>query len=421
VFDISIRSEEHCFNANGIAVKNCDELSWFPYKIISNTEGSDLDDGDEEDERERANADEVHQALEASLTTIRTEVLSLYKKGINVIPTGINLNISSPQSEMDKLSRIYRETVDDPRGSLTLALRLPTWETSPIYTRDHPIIAAQYRKNAQKAERDFGANPPKLSASVLKIDKVLPLFNPARPNCHRILYDSTRPEHTLGKIVSVLPKAVWNAQILALDAGLKDNSFALCLGERIESRIKVNSVLELIPRKGTEIHFPSMMKDIVMPLIEECNVAIVAADRWNSINFLQQINDDTKGKTIAFQKTLTKKNLQHFIATMENGNIEFPAVELNLDFIQTVRNYKVELLNSPVSHLLLQSITVREYQGTITKGEGFTDDIFRTVALLHALAFNPSVAKKVAERQPKESISAPTRSGVFTFGRSRLC
>jgi hypothetical protein len=415
VYDITIDSEEHAFNANGIVVKNCDELSWFPYKIVS----TDSEEGeDEEDERERANADEVHQALEASLMTVRTEVLSLYKRGIDVIPTGINLNISSPQSELDKLSRIYRECKDSPKETLTLALRLPTWELSPIYTRDHPIIVSAYAKNPRKAERDMGANPPKLSASIFKPELLLPLFNQARPNTHRILYDNTDPEKTKAKVISVLPRSSWKPQILTIDAGLSDNSFAVALGERLETNLVVNAIMEVIPAKGTKIHFPSMLTQVILPMIKECNVVVVASDRWNSIDLLQQIEDQTSARV--FQKTLTRKNINAVVASIESSCISFPSTELSVDFIQTVRNYKVELLNNPVSHLFLQMLTVRDYQGMIVKGEGFTDDMFRCVALLHAMTFNKQSMKIVDERPATALNNSEGRARVMVSGRSAM-
>ena len=391
-----------------------DELSWFPYKVIVN----DDTEVEEEDERERANADEVHQALENSLTTVRSEVLSLYKKGIHNIPTGMNLNISSPQSEMDKMARLYKECEADGH-SLSLGVRLPTWDISPLYSRDHPIIMDAYRKNAQRAERDFGANPPKLSSSVLTLETCLPAFRPLVPNTHRLNYDLTNPNHTSGSIVEVMPRSVWNAQVLALDAGLSNNSFSIILGEKVDTRLLVNAVLEIIPAKGTQIHFTTVYRNVILPLIKNCNVAVVGADRWNSINLLQQITEDTSGLTMVVQKTLNRKNLDAFLAMVNSQTIDLPAIEKPIEYIQSVRNYKIELIHCPVSHLLLQMITVREQQGTYGKGEGYTDDTFRALAMLHALCFHPRVAKKVEERKPKEValVTGVTRSAVFSASR----
>lgn len=398
-----------------------DELAWFPYKVIHTNSAGEEDDEieQEEDERERANADEVHQALENSLATLRTEVLALYAKGISNVPTGLNLNISSPQSEMDKMSRMLKESQNSAE-TLSLGLRLPTWELSPLYSRDHPIIRDAYRKNAQRAERDYGANPPKLSSSVLQLDIVLPAFLPHVPNTHRLLYDNNTPGRTTASLVSVLPKSVWRAQAMALDAGLVNNSFAITLGEKVGSRMLVNTVLELIPAKGTTLHFPTIYRNIILPLILNCNVAVVGADRWNSVDILQSIDEDTKGATLVVQRTLQKKHLDAFLASLTSQAVDLPALELPIDFIQSVRSYKVELINNPVSHLLLQMITVREYQGALTKGEGYTDDIFRTLALMHSLIFHPKIAKVIEERQPKSlnTYAGGNRSVVLSLGRS---
>lgn len=412
-YDITVDSEEHAFNANGIVVKNCtDELDWFPYKIVSTasaeSEAEGLAAADEEDERERANGDEVHQALEASLLTVRSEILSLYKKGVSNIPTGLNINISSPQSELAKLSRIYRECKDDPKGTMTLALRLPTWEISPLYSRDHPIIESSYRKNPQRAERDFGANPPKLSSSIFKIDQITPLFSKVNPNTHRLIPDYTDGRAT-AKLQEVLQRTKWNPQILAMDAGLVNNSFSVIIGERISSnKIQVNTVLELMPRAGTKIHFPSVYRDILLPLIKTCNVVAVGADHWNSVQILQLIDEDTDGDTIAMQFSTQQKHLRMLQEAIESVLFDLPALEQTPEFIQSVRNYRKDLNGLPMSHLFLQLLTVREVGGSFEKGEGFTDDTFRALAVLHRMSYDPRVKKHLSMKTSVSSTPGGT-------------
>ena len=73
-----------------------DELGWFPVGV---TEG-------ENEGRERADADEVHHALDRSLLTVRTEIAKLVKKGYNNFINALAFNISSPSDENDKISRL---------------------------------------------------------------------------------------------------------------------------------------------------------------------------------------------------------------------------------------------------------------------------------------------------------------------------
>jgi hypothetical protein len=70
-----------------------DELGWFPVGV----ENKDL---------ERADADQVHKALDRSLLTVRQEVRTLYAKGFNSFIPGIAINISSPSDETDKICRL---------------------------------------------------------------------------------------------------------------------------------------------------------------------------------------------------------------------------------------------------------------------------------------------------------------------------
>ena len=141
-----------------------DELGWFPINKKASVDDTPSDSGD----RERADAEEVHIAIDRSLLTVRTEVGELIeKKGYNTIPTGLQICVSSPTSRMDKIWRLSQAA----KSSKTkLGVNLPTWEMSPRYTRQNKIIAEAYRTNPVIAERDYGANPP-MAASPFIEDK----------------------------------------------------------------------------------------------------------------------------------------------------------------------------------------------------------------------------------------------------------
>lgn len=392
-----------------------DELGWFPYNIVS----SDNPEDDEEDEREHANGDEVYEALDKSLLTVRTEVLNLYKKNISTIPTGLGLYISSPKSERDKISRLLKESQDP--AAMALGLRLPTWEVNPLYTRDHPIIVSAYAKNAAKAERDYGANPPKLDEGIFKKEQILPLFRTDIINSHRIVYDFSRPDRTLGKIIeAVMATSTWEPRILTLDAGLTNNAFAMAAGHREGSRLRVDTLIEVVPAKGTKIDFPGTYREIILPLVKSTNIGLVGADRWNSINLMQQLEDDTDGKVQGKQFTLNGNHLNKVVTGIATHDILLPGLELPPDQILGVRDFKRELRDFPASHLFLQLCTIREQRGTLTKGEGFTDDLFRALALLYTLTFSPKIKEHMDKMKPLGSTKTEgvTRSAVFVAGRS---
>jgi len=412
VFDITVSSKEHAFSANGILAANCtDELGLFPFKAMDT---KDEDGLEEEDERERANGDEVHQSLDNSLATIRVELQSLYKKGINTIPTGLNVNISSPFSWKDKIMRLLGES-ENPEA-LSLGVRLPTWDVNPLFQRDHPIIRAAYAKNARRAERDYGANPPQMTSSIFQKEKILSMFSGKQH--HTIAYDHSNPARTAGKIVTLIQRKRWKPTILAIDAGLSNNSFALVLGAASGTNVEVYSVMELIPQPGTQIDYRSTYDDIILPVIKACNVVTFGYDRFNSVNLSQQVVDDTKGKCLAMQVSLNSKQCQSFISMVGTESISLPELELPPERIEVVRNYKTELLGKPVDHLFLQFLTVRELQGVLVKGDGYTDDVFRALVLLATIAFMDKFKKHSEKYSVQEREGVSERSTVLIGGRT---
>ena len=398
-----------------------DELGWFPYKIVV----SDNPEEEEEDEREHANGDEVYEALDKSLLTVRSEVLNLYKRDISTVPTGIGLYISSPKSDRDKISRLLKDS-DSPEA-LSLGLRLPTWEINPMYTRDHPIIVSAYKKNAIKAERDYGANPPKLDQGILDKTRLPFLFKAHIQNTHSIVYVEGEPERTVAKAIeaiSVSQSSVTEIppSIATIDAGLANNAFSITVGHRDGSKLIVPTVLEIVPKPGTYIDFPATYKNVILPILKARNVGLLVADRWNSIHLLQSAEDDTLKALKAKQISLNASHIKAILSAVEDGTLELPMLEKTPEEIMSVRNYKTELLGCPVSHLFLQMATVRESRGTLTKGEGFTDDIFRSLWLLAYTTFNPKVKEYMDKRLPlvltQNKAQSTNRSIVLVAGRS---
>ncbi len=398
-----------------------DELGWFPYKDTAVAEADDDDaplEDAEDDLRKRANGDEVHQALDNSLSTMRSEVWDLYKRDISTVPNGLNINISSPQSWKDKICRLLKES-ENP-DTLRLGLRLPTWEINPRFQRDHPVISAAYAKNARRAERDFGANPPKLSATLFLKDAVQKSFTGKQ---HFKIIMGEHPEYTVGKIKELIVRNKWEPTCLALDAGLNNNSFALALGSRTESVVTVHAVIELIPSQNRPVFFPTIYSDVILPLVQQCNVVYMGADRWNSVFILQQAEHDTRDRKFpcrSIQMMLNVNHFENFKGQVNSGNLILPAFSEGWDFerIEEVNNYRRELKDRPVEHLYLQFMTVREHAGSFMKGDNNTDDCWRAVALLNSMLFNPKVMEYVREATPLENTRLSSRSIVLVAGRS---
>lgn len=384
-----------------------DELGLFPFNPNS--------DEDDEDERERANADEVHQSLANSLTTVQAAVIAARKKGINHLPQAINFNISSPFSWMDKICRLYLENIDNPNA---VVVKQPTWEISPMYTRDHPIIVAAYRRNEKKAERDYGANPPKIGSDFYQRDSVQKCFQ-IEP-WYGVVYEADA-EHTVAKAVRRYKSAKHPPAVLALDAGSTDNAFSLALSYRADGDVVVPVLLEVVPQPGKVIHFPTMYKNIILPICKECNVKVLLADRWNSLQILQQAKDDVKDLK-AVQYSVKMGDFTNVVGLVESGCLIFPRLELDPARTELITDYKRELLNHPADHLYLQCLTVQEIGGTVTKGSSpsgirYTDDIHRAMVLAVTGVLNERVSTylskfKIVEREASDN------PGILVMGNS---
>jgi hypothetical protein len=350
-----------------------DELSYFPFKITE-------EDGDDDEERERANADEVYQAMVNSLATVQGAVLEMRGKGINHIPMAGNMALSSPFSWLDKTCRLFTENKDNPNA---LCVQQPTWEISPLYTREHPIIVQAYRRNAKTAERDFGANPPKIGSDWYQRDSVRKCFT-LEP-WYSLEYDLTENDLVKAALISLRRRLRYHPSVVALDAGVNNNAFALTVTYRDGSDIHVPVLLEIVPQQGRTLHYPSIYTQIILPILKQCNAKTLVADRFNSLQLLQQAKDDVTDLKSG-QYSVTMKDFRNVLQLVETESVFFPRMDLPPENVERVTNYKRELLHHPADHLYLQCLTVQELGGTIMKGTSaggvrYTDDIHRAMVL----------------------------------------
>ena len=382
VYDITVDSKDHLFRVGvGAPVHNSvDELGWFPLPPVTD---EDADNGNpEEVEREIANADEVYVALDRSLMTIRSGVYDLYRKGYNHIPNGLGLYTSSPAAYRDKICTMLRESEGSVRS---LGVNLPTWEVNPLISRDYPDIVEAYRKNAVKAERDWGAKPPNLNAAIYSRETLAPLFTGT--NHFAVTRVVTSTGKLYGRVLPLKRKWAWPGSVLALDAGMVNNSFAYAVvNGRYQDNIigaDVTSVGEVIPSRETPINFPLIYEHCLKPLIKATNVKFVVADRWNSAMLLQTIERDFPG-VLTFYVTLRAADFDKADADFINsGLVTMPVMETTMDEAERVTDYRAAFSTppKPASHLFLQFRTIRKMLINRTKGERNTDDIYRAVML----------------------------------------
>ncbi len=359
-----------------------DELGLFPLP----------QDGQEEDsDSERANADEAHKSLMNSLLTVQTIRMKLLKQGYSSTPWSGLLSVSSPFSLRDKAMRLLRQSRSEDGRVTILGTNFATWDINPDIDRDNPVIVAAYALNAEKAERDYGANPPAVHSRYMPTSSYEDKFTNGG-NSHEFQYMFDQPEFIYGRIKKMKPNK-WPS-IVSIDAGAVDNSFTIC-GMHYDftlNKTVVSTVLECMPQEGRRINFNLLYQNVILPLLKDLNAVGLFADQWQSIDILNRAQDDMglnplgKTRCKAIQHSPRRKDFDAVRAMITAGNVLLPTVspeETRYILEGNVAKYKEEMVNKPIQHLLLQMSTVKDIgEGRCpTKGDDMTDDIFRSLIL----------------------------------------
>lgn len=382
-----------------------DEIGWFPH-------------GDDNDERERASANEVYVSLDRSLKTVRKTGLKLLQSGYDNIPLAYGCSISSPSSYNDKIMELVRNF----KGSKeVLVHQAPTWEMNPLFTKED--FAKEYQDDPIKAERDFGANPPMAEnawiSDVKSLDHLL---------VNRWVIDYQYDHFTnrsgvdmvFGKLRSTKAPPTCPPTVLTIDAGYSNNSFALAITANDGRGANVLAVAEIAPKKGiTVINYTRTVKQLLYPLIKAFNVQAVGADRWNSLKLLQDIEEDCHVQTFQYSLKPTDFDLVYDYLMEDIPAIKLPRPEMDLGQIFVTSDYPHGFKYKPNSHLYHQFSTVNvDGRGSVEKGNGYTDDILRAVALgIRTCVLEDTIKKfnlKGATKQTRYAIGARSGSAQAT-------
>lgn len=369
VYDITV-PELGFFVADGIIAHNCDEFDFF------NTE-------DAGEDQVKMNGIEIHKSLTNSLLTVRVGWRDAINRGVNNVSHGYQLNISSPQSQRGVLTQMVMR---NRTSRIIYCFHLATWDIHPKITEAD--IRRDYADDPEKADRDFGAIPPRTEHPFLTMETATGMSSTAR-NLIETKYVSGRsPSGVVRRaaritrltVPSTLPPAA-----LILDAGYSNNSFAAVLGiaeKRLGTRyLKFPLLTEVIPERGKIVlDYTKIAELLLYPIIEKLNVQIVIADRWNSLKQLHDIEDrfniPTEQYSIRYNDFIAVRSY------MEDGVVKVPARETDGDlFNMDGKEYPRSFVSRPCDHFVLQAATVCDGLKDVTKGVGLTDDIWRCVAL----------------------------------------
>lgn len=371
-----------------------DELSWM---ISSGKDNIKFD------------ADEIYTSLNNSFMTARSSARNLLKEGYDNLPQPMLFDISSPSSKKDKTCRLYEES----KTSRTIyGVHYATWELNPTLPLEGEEMQNELKKLGKRFWRDFGAVPPNSASPFMSSIELLKSNCSQRPNLTKIAkktsYIQTQ-EFTHGDLVIPnLESGNIPNRILAMDAGSVNNSFSFVLAhvektqpqnilDQVKTTVIFDSLMEVIPDENQPINFSKVYDNIIIPLIKKMNVKLVCTDRWQNLKILSDIQNN---KEIKFCKTcqysVKYPDFIEYKQAFLDGNVKIPKPELKWDEIELHGgdNYPYCFENNPISHYIFQCLTVVDRMGkTVEKGEGCTDDIFRSTVLAYAKLIDPNYSK----------------------------
>lgn len=370
-----------------------DELGMFPLPDPTKPK-------DDNDVNRRADSDEAYKSLNNSLLTVNNTRRDLIKNGYNSVPPSFMGSVSSPIDKKDKVMRLLNQSY---KSNTIYGSQLATWEINPFIDRNSPDIVDAFEQDADKAMRDFGAKPSS-SHNTFFSRNVVPNAFCGSPNTFKFQYKTEGSDIWIQ--VNQVSKIRYPS-VMSLDAGYSNNSFAISVSyyDFDDKKIKVACALECIPDKNTKVNFTKLYKDCLLPIAKGLNCVFVLADQWNSIDLLQRLKQDlgkkdNKSVITPIKYSLKREDFDSVNAMLRNGNIIFPAIpKRDIDNIvkHGVADYKQELYNKPIHHLLLQLLTVVDTgPGRCPdKAPGYTDDILRAVVLSAVKIMNPKVMAKL--------------------------
>ena len=373
-----------------------DEIGWFAQ-------------GEDKEHLEKASANEVYKSLGNSLLTVQSKARRLIASGIDNFPMAVACNISSPSSHFDKAMSLVRTYKDSDR---VLVAQMATWEFNPDFSKSD--FAKEYQDDPIKAERDFGANPP-IAASpwMTDMDNVRRSLRKAR---QKFQYEYRHKKNSSGQrqryagITRMKRRKMETRAVLGLDAGHSFNSFGLSLTTPVVSYkedyemglelpftvdgAEAHLIAEVAPEKAssTVVNHTLLAKNFIYPVIEEFDVGLVVADRWQSIKMLTDIEEEFGIPTLQYTMKGDDFNLiLNFFKDEECHGVSLPGMEMDYDdlFKMDMFDYPDCFKYKPMSHLAYQFMVSNvDAKGVAQKGVDATDDLLRALCIGLSMTLN---------------------------------
>ena len=351
-------------------------------RILGGIDEWDFFSGEDDQDAVRMNGQEVYVSLDNSMANVRVGWKEKVKQGFYNTPNAFFLATSSPESSRGVMTRHVRSNLHSRR---IYAVNLATWEISPKLTRK--ALQSFFDRNAEAAERDFGANPPANASGFLSVRTTSKIKADIK-NSVKYKYETKKTKRgevrTWGTLLKSNPGSTVPPSVLALDAGFSFNSFSLVVAHPLpDRRFRLRAMIEIMPKLGMSvIDYSEMAKSLIYPVMKAFNVKAVVADRWNSLKLLHDVESDFPG-VIGQQYSVKYRDFTMFKSYAEDGAVEAPPPSTDLDvlFNSEHNEYPLCFDLKPVDHFYLQCMTVRDDGKTVSKGMNLTDDLFRASVL----------------------------------------
>lgn len=350
-------------------------------------------DADKDSNKVKISAYEVYDALVNSLLTVRGAADALINRGFDDVLSAYAMNVSSPTSKNDMIHELLNRAKE---SQSIYGIHRPTWMVNPNFKRDSKVIVDAYRKDPVSAEKNFGAVPPMIANPFLPNHKYIleaegTVKNPITLRT-RFMNSKRLGQSQMYASIEKIKKS-GKPSILAIDAGEKDNSFSIAGGTLDDDfNLNVDLIAEIIPLPGYRINFSKVYSEIILPIMQARNVKVLLADRWNSRTFLSDAEldmgdpeaDETMPSFIAKQYSLKYVDMVGVRTRIEQGQVILPKSEIKVNSLLDAldANYREFYAGKPVAHLFKQLFTVKDLEKGVGKGDGYTDDNWRAMALL---------------------------------------
>lgn len=387
------------------AASGIDEIGWFDNAANST--------------KVKTSAKEVYIALERSLLTVRAKAKKLLRTGNDDAVHGMFMNVSSPSSQQDKICELTRQAVDSP--SIFGSIR-PTWEMNPTITQED--LAEEFQKNHGDAMRDYGAEPPLSNSPFIDNHSwIMEAYKNSKSNSVKYRHASTTSGKGINKkhmryAYIEKQRRGKSPSILSIDAGYTNNSFACVVTVPYGTGVEIKAIVEIMTKPGLPLNYTLIYEDVMKPLIENWNVKVLLADRWNSLKILSDAEADFD--ITATQYSLKYRDMWMCKTLLEQTELKIPKPKQKIKGLDDILRYDFDAYPEcfeykPVEHLILQLLTVQDTGSQILKGDGLTDDIWRALALG---AWGITGDKFVEELNGPDAAGLPTFAGAL--GTSRL-